>query len=567
MEFLHKDGLLDEYYYLGDNRRAFNGADSVRQHFTDLASGRGGTIACDIESPSISDNRVLGIGIATSATDAFYFPSYTDFYFISMLLMQHPGIVKLFHNALFDMKALSDSSSIIPSPVYDTLQAAKQHGLPGKLKTLADGLGIAIDDIPDVLRQEGVKTVDELPPDLVAEKCCWDVIATWKLWDAIKDETPTDLILRDGEVQRILIRMSKRGIKINNEIVPVYREPLVDRIEEIRKICDDAYEFNPGSRQQVAYVLNMEGVHLPIKRPKRGQTWADMDKMSYTADKEALEGVAHLSRWVPLILEYRKLTKADGTYLRPYLEIDRIHPTYNMGPRTGRLASRNPSVMNFPKKYRPMMVPDSALWTRFDYSQQEIRILAYLSGDRNMQAIFDRGDNFHRITADMMNCDYDDGKTTTFTTIYGGGDATIASRSGATISQARELRRQWRFTYPDAWEWIEAQKVIGVNQGYVETVLGRKLWLPPIEEEPDGVEGLERKSVNYPIQGTGAEILKYAMIVCDKLGMDMRIPCHDELVSDGAVMHKPSCEYLIPGLYTPFDMSFHRAWGEEKVVV
>lgn len=566
MEFLHQDGLADEYYYLGDRQSSFNSVNKVREHLMALLTGRGGTVACDVESPTISDNRVLGIGIATSPVDSFYFPSYTSFYNIIMLMMQHPGIIKVFHNAMFDMQAISDSTGIIPSPVYDTMQATKYHGLPGKLQTLADGMGLVIEDIPDTLKEYGVKTVDQIPPDVIAEKCCWDVIATWKLYDVLVKETPIDLILRDGEVQRILINMSKKGIKTNREKVATYREPLVDRIEEIRKICDDAYEFNPGSNEQVAYVLNMEGVHLKFKRPQRGQTWADQKKLKYVADKEALKAVEHLSHWVPLVLEYRKLTKADGTYLRPYLEVDRIHPIYNMGPRTGRLASRSPSVMNFPLSYRPMMEPDSPVWTRFDYSQQEVRILMYLSGDRNGQAVFDRGENFHQVTADMMNCGYDDGKVTTFTLIFGGGDGTVAQRSGSTIAKAASLRKQWRFTYPDAWEWMEAQKQIGNQQGYVETVLGRRLWLPEPEDDPDA-EGRERKWVNYPIQGTGAEILKYAMIVCDKAGMDMRIPCHDELVSDGAVITKPSCEEMVPGLYTPFEMSYHLAWGDEKVVI
>ena len=566
MEFLHNDGILDDYYYLGYDKRSYKTVDSLRRHLVSLLEGRGANVACDVESPSISDNRVLGIGLATSATDSFYFPSYSSLYDLAMLVMQAPHITKVFHNALFDMKALMDSSNIVPSPVYDTMQAIKQHGLVGKLQTLAGGLGLEVDDIPDVLAEHGVKRVDELPPDVVAEKCCWDVIATWKVYEVVDPETPHDLIIRDGEIQRILLGMTKRGIKINSDKAAELRAPFVDRIEEIRTICDDAYEFNPGSRQQVAYVLNMEGVHLKLKRPKRGQTWADVSKVAYVADKEALEAVAHLSHWVPLILEYRKLTKADGTYLRPYLDIDRIHPTYNMQPKTGRLASRNPSVMNLPYEYRGIYIPDSPLWTRFDYSQQEIRILAFLSGDRNMQDVFDRGGDFHQETADTMHCDRDDGKTTTFTTIYGGGLATIASRSNSSISDAANLVRQWRFTYPDAWEWMEAQKVIGARQGYAETVLGRRLWLPDEEDDLD-FEGRERKFVNYPIQGTGVEILKYAMIECDKVGMDMRIPCHDELLSDGAVMKKPNCENMIPGLYTPFDMTYHKAWGSNKVRV
>lgn len=566
MEFLHQDGLADEYYYLGDNKSSFNTAEKVRMHFLHLLEGRAGVVSCDVETPSLTDNQVLGIGVATSPRDSFYFPSYTSFYSITMLVMQHPGIIKIFHNALFDMQALSESSNVIPITVYDTMQATKQHGLVGKLKTLADGLGIDIDDIPDVLVEYGVKTVDELPSDTIAEKCLWDIVATWELFLTLDQETPRDLILRDGKVQSILIKMSKKGIKINPDKAKIYRAPMLGRIEEIRKICDDAYEFNPGSNEQVAYVLNMEGVHLKFKRPERGQTWADIQKVKYVADKEALEAVAHLSTWVPLILEYRKITKADGTYLRPYLELERIHPTYNMGPRTSRLAARSPSVMNWPYAYRPMMEPDSEVWTRFDYSQQEIRILMYLSGDRNGQALFDAGLNFHTETAAMMNCNYDDGKTTTFTTIFGGGLKTIASRSGSSIAAAAELVRQWRFTYPDAWEWIDAQKAMGEQRGYAETVLGRKLWLPDIEDDFD-VEGRERKFVNYPIQGTAAEILKYAMIVCDEAGMDIRIPCHDELVSDGEVRDKPNCEEMIPGLYTPFDMTYHKAWGSEAIVV
>ena len=568
MEFLHQDGSSEEYYYLGNRKREFDTAYKVRQHLISLLSSRGGVIACDIESPTVSDNRVLGIGISTGPSDGFYFPSYTEFYDIAMLLMVHPGIIKIFHNSLFDMKALSDSSRVIPINVYDTMQAIKQHGLPGKLKTLVGGLDppVEIDDIPDVLAEAGVKRVDELPPDVIAEKCCWDIIATFNLFLAIDDETPRDLILRDGQVQSILIKMSKKGIKTNPEKAAALREPLVGRIEEIKTICDDAYEFNPGSNEQVAYVLNMEGVHLKFKRPERGQTWADVGKVKYVADKEALEAVAHLSHWVPLVLEYRKLTKADGTYLRPYTEIQRVHPTYNMGPKTSRLASRAPSVMNLPYLYRPIYEPDDKLWTRFDYSQQEIRILAFLSGDRNMQAIFDEGKSFHQETATMMGCDYDAGKITTFTTIYGGGLSTIASRSNSSVRAAEELVRMWEITYRDAWEWIEAQNHIGNQQGYVETVLGRKLWLPDIEDDLD-VEGRERKWVNYPIQGTGAEILKYAMIECDKVGMDIRIPCHDELVFNGTVIKKPNCEEMIPGLHTPFEMSFHQAWGTEAVVV
>jgi DNA polymerase-1 len=235
--------------------------------------------------------------------------------------------------------------------------------------------------------------------------------------------------------------------------------------------------------------------------------------------------------------------------------------------------------MNIPKKYRPIFLPDSGYWTRFDCSMQEIRILAKISGDRKMQAVIERYDEtgdpalrFHAVTAELMGCSYDDGKTTTFTTIYGGGDETIASRAKTTKEKGGQLRSLWARAYPDAWAWMEAVKVVGLRQGYVETLDGRKLWLPDPATDFEGEEGVGRKAVNFPIQGTGGSVLRQATIVLDEAeespyysGIDLRIPVHDELDNDGVMVDHPNLDNLIEGLYCPWIKTYHERWGETEI--
>ena len=544
----------------------------------------GGLLACDTETVSLQDRTIIGVGFATSKDEAFYIPSYSPLMQLAKEVLEDPSILVTFYNAPFDLEVLAWDGIFVKGSL-DLLTMARQHRLPGGLKLLASHIGWDKDEIRDLLGPK--QTMMDLPEEVTADKCCWDVRITWELFYIMQPETDMALIHRDGLASEITAKMQKVGLAVDSEHAEKLDKPLVIEMARLRQLAEDetGWEVNPGSPDQVAYILGMRGVFLKVKKPKGG--WTETRKARMVTDEAALLYVAQ-STGDPLakiVLEYRKTQKLRG-YTRPFIGVARIHPHFHQDAATMRFSAsgircdlqepneglfgddewqqeRRLNALGVPKSMRGSVVPDGKVFTRFDFSQQELRILAYMSGDRAMIEAASSTD-MHQSMGDMMYVARAEMKNANFAVVYGSGLDTIATTAGISLHEAARLMGYWKKTFPDAWEWMEGSKQEGLRQGYAETATGRKLPLPEVGEGPEQVDEatVERMAVNYRIQGTGGDALRESIIILDEAGIDQRLPIHDELNADGAYMFpREKLEAVIPGMHLPIESSFVERWS------
>jgi DNA polymerase-1 len=336
-------------------------------------------------------------------------------------------------------------------------------------------------------------------------------------------------LCRDVELPLIpvLASMERAGVAIDMEFFAELgarfeREIRLVR-EEIHKIAGE--EVNLRSVPQLRTLL-FETLELPIiKKTKTGPS----------TDESVLEELAAQGHEIPrLILEHRELDKLDGTYVRklPLLADDdsRVHTRFNQTvAATGRLSSSDPNLQNIPirsdlgREIRKGFVPAPGhVFIAADYSQVELRVMAHLSGDKAFVEAFRADRDIHRETAArIFGVDADDvtgrmreqAKTINFATIYGQGPFALAAQLGITRDEAREFIAQYFERFAGVATYLEEMKETARTQGYVETLIGRRRYIPEIRSKNPGMRGYgERTATNSPIQGTAADIIKVSMI-------------------------------------------------------
>ena len=351
----------------------------------------------------------------------------------------------------------------------------------------------------------------------------------------------------------VLVDMERAGIRIDVEFFHHLSRKLrrdIDLIrEEIFKIAGE--EVNLRSVQQLRELL-FDRLGLPVvKRTKTGPS----------TDESVLMALAAEGHQIPrLIVEHRELDKLDGTYVSklPRLvnpETGRIHTSFNqMATTTGRLSSSDPNLQNIPirseigRRIRKGFVPEEGwLFVGADYSQIELRVLAHLSGDPAFVEAFREGRDIHRETAARIfgvaseavsPAMRDQAKTINFATIYGQGPVALAAQLGIGRTEARTFIDQYFERFGGVRDFLEEMKERARAQGYVETLIGRRRYIPEIRSRNPGMRGYgERTATNSPIQGTAADLIKIAMIrLHDRLAAEyegrvrMLLQVHDELL-------------------------------------
>ena len=351
----------------------------------------------------------------------------------------------------------------------------------------------------------------------------------------------------------VLVDMERAGIRIDVEFFHDLSRKLrrdIDLIrEEIFKIAGE--EVNLRSVQQLRELL-FDRLGLPVlKRTKTGPS----------TDESVLMALAAEGHQIPrLIVEHRELDKLDGTYVSklPRLvnpETGRIHTSFNqMATTTGRLSSSDPNLQNIPirseigRRIRKGFVPKEGwLFVGADYSQIELRVLAHLSGDPAFVEAFREGRDIHRETAARIfgvaseavsPAMRDQAKTINFATIYGQGPVALAAQLGIGRTEARTFIDQYFERFGGVRDFLEKMKERARAQGYVETLIGRRRYIPEIRSRNPGMRGYgERTATNSPIQGTAADLIKIAMIrLHDRLAVEykgrvrMLLQVHDELL-------------------------------------
>ena len=373
-------------------------------------------------------------------------------------------------------------------------------------------------------------------------------VVTKELKDKKQYELYEDIEL---PVTRILGEMEFAGTEIDLDVLKEMDEAFDETIE---KLSNDIYRisgttFNISSPKQLGQVLFE---NLGLKGGKKTKT-------GYSTSQDVLEKIIDAHPVVPLVLEYRMLTKLSSTYLKGLQEQvfpdNKIHTIYKQTlTHTGRLSSVDPNLQNIPvrseegKLIRKAFVSHNGYLVSFDYSQIELRILAHMAHVTNLIDAFNQGKDIHRHTAALVFGVKDEdvtpqmrsqAKAVNFGIIYGMSEFRLSKDIGMSIAEARNFINKYFETYPEVKTYMDEVVEVCKKQGYVSTLLNRKRYIPTINDKNFMVrQQAQRYAMNTPIQGTGADILKLAMIEVDKalkvhhLKSQMILQVHDELIFD-----------------------------------
>ena len=392
--------------------------------------------------------------------------------------------------------------------------------------------------------------------DILASHIVSKAKAIYELQDVVtkelKDKNQYELYENiELPVTRILGEMEFAGTEIDLDVL---KEMDTAFDETIEKLANDIYRisgttFNISSPKQLGQVLFED---LGLKGGKKTKT-------GYSTSQDVLEKIIDAHPVVPLVLEYRMLTKLSSTYLKGLQEQvfpdNKIHTIYKQTlTHTGRLSSVDPNLQNIPvrseegKLIRKAFVSHNGYLVSFDYSQIELRILAHMAHVTNLIDAFNQGKDIHRHTAALVFGVKDEevtpqmrsqAKAVNFGIIYGMSEFRLSKDIGMSISEARDFINKYFETYPEVKTYMDEVVKTCKKQGYVSTLLNRKRYIPTINDKNFMVrQQAQRYAMNTPIQGTGADILKLAMIEVDKalkeknLKSQMILQVHDELIFD-----------------------------------
>jgi len=374
------------------------------------------------------------------------------------------------------------------------------------------------------------------------------------LYSRIVAEPKLDALYRDIEipVREVLFRMERNGVLIDTALLAAQSRELGERVLALEQqaYATAGQPFNLASPRQLGEIL-FEKMKLPVvKKTATGQPSTDEDVLQELAANYPLP---------KLILEHRALAKLKSTYTDKLPQsVDprtgRVHTTFSQATAvTGRLASADPNLQNIPVRTQEgrrireaFIAPPAHVLVSADYSQIELRIMAHLSGDAALLKAFQEGADIHRATAaEIFSVPVNDVtseqrryiKAVNFGLIYGMGAFGLATQLGIERSAAAQFIERYFQRYPGVAEYMQRTRESARENGYVETVFGRRLWLPDIKAAGGPRRaGAERAAINAPMQGTAADLIKLAMIAVsnwietEKLRSKLILQVHDELV-------------------------------------
>ena len=480
-----------------------------------------------------------------------------------------PKTAKVAHNASYDLGMLARYGLNVAGELVDTMVAewlidpgSRGLGLKDlawtRLKTEMTPISALIGAGKNQI------TMDKVPAETAGAYAGADAAMTLRLAEILLPELAQKgltSLFRDVEMPLVpvLVAMEAAGVKVD---VPLLRQMSVDLTRRLRELEGEiqaiaGYAFNVNSTQQLADVL-FGKLGLPTAGLKKTQAGA------YSTAADVLEGLRGQHEIIELILEQRQLSKLIGTYVDalPGLvnpRTGRLHTSFNQaGAETGRLSSTNPNLQNIPirtdvgREIRRAFIAETGnVLLSADYSQVELRILAHICGDEYLLAAFARDEDIHasaaakvyniplsqvtkeqRSVAKMMN----------FATSYGVTAYGLAQRTGLSRGEADQFMQRYFAMYPGVKRYIEETKQLARDQGFVETLLGRRRFFPVLRTQATGQQAnairqaAERAAINHPIQGTAADIIKIAMSrlfrALNEGGYRSRLTLqvHDELV-------------------------------------
>lgn len=527
-------------------------------------------LSLDTETTSTNtiDAELVGLSFSVSENEAFYVPVPADrqqaqnIVNIFKPVYEQPSILKIGQNIKYDMEVLANYGVELAGEMFDTmlahylLQPEQRHNMDDMAETYLGYRTIHIDELIGP-KGKGQKSMRDLPPAEVYEYAAEDADVTLKLKNLLEPklhEAGVWQLFSEVEMPlvRVLASMERNGVRLDTDSLKETSQILTARMNDIEKEIYQlaGEEFNIASPRQVGEILfgKMKIVEKP-KKTKTGQ---------YVTSEEVLQQLRGKSEIVGKILEHRGLKKLLGTYVDalPKLVNPRtghIHTSFNQTvTATGRLSSSDPNLQNIPvrgedgKEIRKAFIPEEGcLFFSADYSQIELRVMAHLSGDENMQEAFREGYDIHAATAAKIYHETMDSvtrdqrtraKRANFGIIYGITVFGLAERLDISRKEAAELIDGYFATFPKVAEYMEQAKAEAREKGYAETLMHRRRYLPDITSHNATVRGFaERNAINAPIQGTAADIIKIAMVRIynrfkrENIRSKMLLQVHDEL--------------------------------------
>lgn len=470
--------------------------------------------------------------------------------------------IKVGQNIKYDMIVLANYGVTIKGKMFDTmiahyvLQPELHHGMDYLAEVYLKYDTIKIEELIGA-KGKNQRNMRDLSPTDIYKYACEDADVTLKLKNILEKELESNGVKKLFEeiempLVPVLAYIERNGVRIDTEALKETSKHFTIRMreieEEIYKLA--GMEFNVSSPKQVGEVLfDRLKIVEKAKKTKTGQ---------YVTSEEVLESLKGKHQIVEKILDYRGLKKLLSTYIDTLPELinpktGRIHTSFNQTvTATGRLSSSNPNLQNIPvrdddgKEIRKAFIPDDGCeFFSADYSQIELRIMAHLSGDKNMIEAFKEEQDIHAATAaKIYKIDINEvtreqrskAKTANFGIIYGISVFGLAERLNVDRKEAKELIDGYFENYPQVKAYMDESIRTAREKGYIETIFKRKRYLPDINSRNAVVRGYaERNAINAPIQGSAADIIKVAMVRIYKRFMEegikskMILQVHDEL--------------------------------------
>ncbi len=541
------------------------------------------SVCFDTETTSINplEAELVGIAFSWEAHKGFYLPFPEDKEKAQALIeelrpfFEDSKIEKIGQNLKYDIKVLRKYNVRVEGPLFDTMLAHylinpdMRHNMDVLSETYLNYTPISITEL---IGKKGKNQLSmrEVPLEKQTEYAVEDADITLQLAAHFRkelQEAETVSLFNDIEIPllKVLADMELEGINLDEDFLKDLSKELDGDIKKLElKIYKEAgEEFNIGSPKQLGEIL-FEKLKL-VDKPKKTRTG------QYSTAEDVLSNLAKDHQIIRDVLEYRGLSKLKSTYVDALPEqvepsTGRVHTDYMQTvAATGRLSSNNPNLQNIPirtergRQVRKAFVPRNEEYTLLaaDYSQIELRIIAALSEESNMIEAFKNGEDIHASTASkVFNVPIEEvtreqrgnAKTVNFGIIYGVSAFGLSNQTNLSRTEAKELIDTYYKTYPRLRNYISGQIDFARENGYVQTVMGRRRYLKDINGSNAVVRGAaERNAVNAPIQGSAADIIKVAMInIHEKLESGdyqskMLLQVHDELVFD---VYKPELEKL-----------------------
>jgi len=584
-----------------------------------------GIFAIDIETDAlnIESANLVGISLCFDENFAYYIPiNHKDLFDHKIISKQiaekdvlqilnpicaDPSILKIGHNIKYDLRVLSKYSLKLDS-IEDTMlmsysldNGITKHGLDDLAFMHFNHTNIKFKDLVGSGKKQ--ITFDYVNIKEATQYAAEDALITFKLYNFFQRRLVEEKSLYiydkiDKPLINVLSSMESYGIKINKK----YLDKLgVEFLKQSSKLENKIFkitkkEFNIGSPKQLGEILFIDMGIRGAKKTKSG---------TYSTDSGILEDLSNNGHDIAkLILDWRELTKLRSTYTNALLEqanlkTNRVHTSYASATTiTGRLSSNDPNLQNIPirtengKKIRNAFIPEkNHKLVSFDYSQIELRLAAEISEDKNFIKAFIQGEDIHSSTAKKIfdlkekNVSLEHrrkAKAINFGIIYGISPYGLAKQLSITNTQGKKYIEDYFFRYPNIKKYMDNQIDFAKTNEYVQTIFGRKCNIRGINDKNFAVRGFaERQAINAPIQGTAADIIKFAMIeiqknsFLQKLKVKMLLQVHDELVFEipeknveesvtliKKIMEKTHLEYKNFKVPLLVDYGSGNSWGE-----